>query len=53
MIAKYFNAVPLINLPLMNDLIKRSCLYVMISLIAMAYASVLHTFEWHLNKMIP
>lgn len=53
MIAKYFNAVPLINLPLMNDLIKRGCLYVMISLIAMAYASVLYTFEWHLNEIIP
>lgn len=35
-----FNAVPLINLLLMNDLVKRNYLYVMISLTAMAYATV-------------
>lgn len=40
MIAKIFNAVPLINLLLMNDLVKRNHLYVMISLTAMAYATV-------------
>lgn len=53
MIAKNFNAVPLINLLLMNDLVKRNHLYVMISLMAMAYATVFNTFECHLNKMIP
>jgi hypothetical protein len=53
MIVKYFNAVPLINLLLMNDLVKRNHLHVMISLIAMACATVFHTFECHLNKMIP
>lgn len=53
MIAKNFNAVPLINLLLMNDLVKRNHLYIMISLMAMAYAIVFHTFECHLNKMIP